>query len=80
MRPPKDQISVKAFEALVAFYRADIHPFTDHFFRCRYRPTCSQYSLEAIKKYGILKGGDLAIRRIWSCRRSVPMGTYDPVP
>ena len=46
---------------------------------CRYTPTCSQYSLEAIKKYGPFKGGYLAVRRILRCN---PWGGHghDPVP
>jgi len=46
---------------------------------CRYTPTCSQYAIEAIGKYGPFKGGWLALKRIFSCH---PWGGhgYDPVP
>jgi hypothetical protein len=46
---------------------------------CRFTPTCSHYSLEALKKYGILKGGWLSLKRILRCH---PWGSsgYDPVP
>ncbi len=46
---------------------------------CRYTPTCSEYSIEAIKKYGGFKGGWMAIKRILSCH---PWGGHghDPVP
>ncbi len=46
---------------------------------CRYVPTCSEYSMEALKKYGVLKGGWLSIKRIVSCN---PWGGHghDPVP
>jgi len=46
---------------------------------CRYTPTCSEYSIEAIKKYGGFKGGWLAIKRILSCH---PLGGHghNPVP
>lgn len=46
---------------------------------CRYTPTCSQYGLEAIKKYGPFKGGYLTVRRILRCN---PWGGHghDPVP
>ena len=51
--------------ALVRFYRRAISPFRPPC--CRYTPTCSQYALEAIEKYGALKGGWMAFRRILRC-------------
>jgi len=45
---------------------------------CRFTPTCSQYAIEAIKKYGSIKGILLAIKRILRCRHNGPFG-YDPV-
>lgn len=47
--------------------------------KCRYQPTCSKYSLEALQKYGIFKGGYLAGKRILSCHPWGGSG-YDPVP
>jgi putative membrane protein insertion efficiency factor len=61
----------------VYFYRACISPLTPS--SCRFTPTCSQYAIEAVQKYGVLKGGWLAIKRIFRCH---PWGSsgYDPVP
>ncbi|MDR0834894.1 MAG: membrane protein insertion efficiency factor YidD [Candidatus Symbiothrix sp.] len=61
----------------IRFYRACISPHTPA--SCRFTPTCSEYALEAIKKYGALKGGWLALKRILRCH---PWGGhgYDPVP
>lgn len=47
--------------------------------RCPYYPTCSQYGLEAIEKYGAIKGGALAVWRILRCN-PLSKGGYDPVP
>jgi putative membrane protein insertion efficiency factor len=80
LRPPQNQVSVRLFSASVAAYHHYLHPVTVHFIRCRYNPTCSNYAVQAVQKYGIVKGGLISLRRVQSCRRSVPMGTYDPVP
>lgn len=71
--------SAAIFMALlpIRFYRMCISPHTPA--SCRFTPTCSEYALEAIKKYGALKGGRLTLRRILRCH---PWGGhgYDPVP
>jgi len=65
------------FIYLVRFYQVAISPFKPP--TCRYTPTCSQYTIEALQKYGVLKGGWLAIKRIASCHPWGGSG-YDPVP
>ena len=62
---------------LIRFYRAAISPM--HAPCCRFTPTCSQYALEAVEKYGAVKGGYLALRRILRCN-PLCKGGYDPVP
>ncbi len=62
---------------LIRFYRAALSPM--HPACCRFTPTCSQYALEAVEKYGALKGGWLALRRILRCH-PFHEGGYDPVP
>lgn len=61
----------------VYFYKRAISPMLPP--SCRYTPTCSQYSIEAVMKHGIFKGGWLAIKRILSCNPWGGSG-YDPVP
>jgi putative membrane protein insertion efficiency factor len=62
---------------LIKIYQHTISPWTGK--NCRYDPTCSNYTLEALKVHGPIKGGWLAIKRIASCH---PWGGegYDPVP
>jgi putative membrane protein insertion efficiency factor len=63
--------------ALVRFYRRAISPYRPSC--CRYYPTCSQYAIEALEKYGAIKGGYLTVRRILRCN-PFHEGGYDPVP
>lgn len=62
---------------MVKFYQNFISPFTPA--TCRYTPTCSQYTLEALRKHGTFKGGWLSLKRIASCNPWGGSG-YDPVP
>ena len=48
--------------------------------RCRFSPTCSQYALEAITKYGAVKGGWLALKRLLRCNPFYKGDYFDPVP
>jgi hypothetical protein len=62
---------------LIRGYQLLISPFLGG--NCRYQPTCSEYAREAIARYGALKGGALAVRRIGRCHPWGGSG-YDPVP
>ncbi|MBO4367195.1 MAG: membrane protein insertion efficiency factor YidD [Clostridia bacterium] len=62
---------------MIKGYRRFISPYTAP--SCRFIPTCSEYALEAVEKYGAVKGGYLAARRILRCNPFHP-GGYDPVP
>jgi putative membrane protein insertion efficiency factor len=63
--------------ALITAYRWTISPMLGN--RCRFYPSCSQYSLEAIQQYGALRGAWMTIRRLLRCHPWHP-GGYDPVP
>jgi len=67
----------KIFLGFIRFYQGAISPLISP--SCRYTPTCSQYGIEAIQKYGPFKGGWLTIRRLLRCH---PWGSHghDPVP
>ena len=71
------KIVIFPFVVLVRFYQAAISPYTPS--SCRYQPTCSHYTIEALKVHGLFKGGWLAIKRIGSCHPWGGSG-YDPVP
>ncbi len=63
--------------SLIRFYQLFISPLFSP--ACRFTPTCSQYGLEAIQKYGALKGLYLTIKRLLHCHPFCD-GGYDPVP
>ena len=74
------------FLALIRFYRVNISPNRPNC--CRFIPSCSAYALEAVEKYGAIKGGWLTLKRLSKChpchfrkRGKAPEAfTYDPVP
>ena len=68
----------KIFIGLIRFYRKYLSPLKGNA-TCKYFPNCSQYAIEAIEKYGVLKGGLLAVWRILRCN-PFSKGGYDPVP
>ena len=59
------------------FYKTRVSPLLPP--ACRYTPTCSEYAMEAVEKHGVLRGGWLATRRVFSCHPFSPGGS-DPVP
>jgi putative membrane protein insertion efficiency factor len=71
------QVASLPFIAIIKLYQWIISPILGP--KCRFTPTCSNYALEALKKYGLFKGTWLAVKRIARCH---PLGGhgYDPVP
>ncbi len=67
----------KCILLMIRFYKREISPMLPP--SCRFTPTCSEYALQAVEKYGALKGGYLALRRILRCN-PFHKGGYDPVP
>ena len=63
---------------LIRLYRSKISPLRPAC--CRFTPTCSAYALEAVEKYGAVKGGVLAIKRLLRCNPWYKGDYFDPVP
>jgi putative membrane protein insertion efficiency factor len=66
----------KAVIFLICFYRRFISPLKPP--TCRFVPTCSEYALQAVEKYGVVRGIIMAVKRILRCHPFHP-GGYDPV-
>ena len=61
----------------IRFYQRFLSPLLPS--SCRFQPSCSQYAVEAIERFGVLRGGSLAVARIARCHPFHP-GGFDPVP
>ena len=72
------KISAFPFIILIRFYQLALSPYLGGS-KCRFTPTCSQYTAEAIQKYGPIKGIAMGIQRLSKCRPGGGHG-YDPVP
>ncbi len=64
--------------AVIRFYRRRLSPLKPPC--CRFVPTCSAYALEAVEKYGVIKGGWLAVKRVCRCNPFSKHDPFDPVP
>jgi len=71
------KLPAKFLILLIRLYQVTLSPYIGK--SCRYTPTCSNYGIEAIEKYGFFKGGWLTFKRILSCNPWGGSG-YDPVP
>ncbi|MGQ9473601.1 MAG: membrane protein insertion efficiency factor YidD [Candidatus Caldatribacteriaceae bacterium] len=67
---------IRGFDVCLVFYQRFISPLFPP--SCRFEPTCSQYAREALCKYGLVKGGMMAIWRVMRCH-PYSRGGYDPV-
>ena len=67
----------RALIRCIVFYRRALSPLKPPV--CRFEPTCSAYALEAVERYGAVRGGWLSLRRIVRCQPFC-LGGYDPVP
>lgn len=80
-RQPADQWTTAAAVGSIHLYQATLSPVYGRLgVRCRFTMTCSHYGEEAIKKYGVLRGGYLTSKRILRCGPWTPEGTVDLVP
>jgi len=71
------QLPAKVFSILARLYQLLISPFTPG--SCRFDPTCSQYAIEAINRFGLIKGSVVSLKRIARCQPFGKWG-FDPVP
>lgn len=78
-RNPANQVTGHLYVTGVRLYQVWGRPVLKGRIRCRYQPTCSEYSMAAVREYGLRKGLWLTVKRIKSCTTKVPLGTPDPV-
>jgi putative membrane protein insertion efficiency factor len=78
-RAPANQMSATAYIGAVQVYQRYVRPLTSGFVHCRYRPTCSDYSIQAVQKHGTVVGLAMTAGRLLRCNPTVLAGTSDPV-
>jgi putative component of membrane protein insertase Oxa1/YidC/SpoIIIJ protein YidD len=80
LRPAQNQVTARLYVQAVRGYQRWGRPITSRFTRCPYRPTCSEYSRQAVEKFGLAHGLALTMSRLSRCRGNVRQGTPDPIP
>jgi len=80
-RPPPDQWSTAAAVGSIHLYQATLSPvYAKLGVRCRFTLSCSHYGEEVVRRFGVVKGGWLAAKRVLRCGPWTPIGTDDPPP
>lgn len=80
-RPPADQLSTRAAVGAIHAYQATLSPLYERLgVRCRFTPTCSHYGEAVITRYGVARGGAMAMKRILKCGPWTAAGTVDIPP
>ena len=80
LRAPDHQWIGPTYVALVHVYQHAGSPLLQGRVQCRFKPTCSNYSIAAVQRYGIIRGLGLTAARLWRCRSTIPLGTVDSAP
>ena len=80
LRAPDRQWASAAYIGLVNVYQHSGSPLLQGRVQCRFKPTCSNYSIEAVHRYGLIRGLGLTATRLWRCRSVILLGTADAVP
>jgi uncharacterized protein len=80
-RPPSNQWSTAAAVGGIHLYQATLSPLYGKLgVRCRFTLTCSHYGEEVVRRFGVMRGGWMAAKRILRCGPWTPIGTNDPPP
>ena len=79
-RVPRNQVLGQLYVVMVEQYQRFGRPVLEGHIACRFQPTCSVYSIEAVERYGWWRGLQLTVDRLARCRTSVPPGSADVVP
>jgi len=79
-RAPQQQLTARFYLSALDMYQRYGREALNGTIRCRYNPTCSEYSREAVERFGIARGLSMTWARIRSCTTDVKPGTIDPVP
>lgn len=79
-RPPRQQVTARIYLSALDMYQQYGRKALEDTIRCRYVPTCSEYSRQAVERHGIAGGLKLTFIRIHSCTAEAKPGTPDPLP
>jgi len=80
-RPPSHQLSTRAAVGAIHAYQATLSPLYERLgARCRFTPTCSHYGEAVVGRYGVMRGGWMAAKRIFRCGPWTTAGTVDMPP